>query len=37
MVLESDTEQCASKDAESIKRVDCEIPHRLNRGTNNSK
>ena len=30
MVSKSDTEWCASKDA-GLKRVDCEIPHRLER------
>ena len=32
MVLELDTGRCASEDAE----VDCEIPHRLERGTKHS-
>ena len=33
MVSESDTEQCANKDARSLREVDCEISHRLERGT----
>ena len=33
MILELDTERCASEDARSPKRVDCEIPPRLESGT----
>ena len=33
MVLELDTGWCASEDAGSRRVVDCEIPHRLERGT----
>ena len=36
MVSESDTEQCVSEDAGSPRGVDCEIPHRLERGTKHS-
>ena len=32
-VSESITERCASEDAGPSKRVDCKIPHRLERGT----
>ena len=32
MVSEPDTGLCASKDARSPRWVDCEIPHRLERG-----
>ena len=35
MVLETDTGQCASEDADP-KGVDCEIPHQLERGTKHS-
>ena len=31
MVSKLDIEWCASEDARSLKRVDCEIPHRLER------
>ena len=34
IVSELDTGRCASKDAGPLRRVDCEIPHRLERGTN---
>ena len=33
MVLESDTGQCASEKAGPSRRVDCEIPHWLEKGT----
>ena len=33
MVLESDTWRCASKDVGPSREVDCEIPHRFERGT----
>ena len=33
MVSELDTEQCVNKDARPPMRVDCEITHRLERGT----
>ena len=36
MVLESDTGRCASEDAGPSRGVDCEIPHRLERGTKHS-
>ena len=36
MVLESDTERCAIEDVVPPKEVDCEIPHRLERGANHS-
>ena len=32
MVLEPDTERCASKDTGPPRGVDCEIPHQLERG-----
>ena len=35
MVSEPDTEQCVSEDV-GPKGVDCEIPHRLERGTKHS-
>ena len=36
MILEPDTERCASKDVGPSRGVDCEIPHRLERGTKHS-
>ena len=33
MVLELDVGWCATEDAGPLRRVDCEIPHRLRRGT----
>ena len=36
MVLEIDTEQCASKDVGPPREVDCEIPYRLERGAKHS-
>ena len=36
MVSESDTGQCGSEDAGPSRGVDCEIPHRLERGTMHS-
>ena len=33
MVSELDTGRCASEDAGPLRGVDCEIPHRLERGT----
>ena len=36
MVLESDTERCASEDAESSRGMDCEIPHWSKKGTKHS-
>ena len=33
MVLEPVTERCAREDAGPSKRVDCEIPHRMEKGT----
>ena len=36
MVSELDTGRCASEDVGSPKGVDCEIPHRLERGTKHS-
>ena len=36
MVLESDTKRCASENAELPRGVDCEIAHRLERGTKHS-
>ena len=34
MVLEPNTGQCVNEDAGLPMRVDCEIPHRLERGRN---
>ena len=36
IVLELDTGQCAREEAGSPREVDCEIPHRLRRGTKHS-
>ena len=36
MVLELDTEWCASEDTGSSRGVDCEILHRLERGSKQS-
>ena len=36
MVLEPDTERCANKDLGPPRGVDCEIPHRLERGMKHS-
>ena len=36
MVSESDTGRCASEDAGPSMGLDCEIPHRLERGTKHS-
>ena len=36
MILEADIERCASEDVGPSKGVDCEIPHRLERGTKHS-
>ena len=36
MVSEPGIEQCASEDVGSPRGVDCEIPHRLERGTKHS-
>ena len=33
MILESDTERCVNEDAGTLRGVDCEIPHRLERRT----
>ena len=33
MVLEPDIRWCANEDTERRREVDCEIPHRLERGT----
>ena len=37
MVLESDTERCANEDVGPRRGVDCEIPHRLERGASASE
>ena len=36
MISEPDTGLCASEDVGSSRGVDCEIPHRLERGTKHS-
>ena len=36
MVSELDTKQCANEDAGSLREVNCEIPHRLERRTKHS-
>ena len=36
MVSESGTQQCANEDTKSLREVDCEISHQLERGTNHS-